>query len=782
MKKFTVVLLFIISFSAKGQVQETLTVDFQNEKFEIVISFLESHSSFTFFYKKDWVDTINISLKLSNASLIEVLNGIVQGTKLTFTIQEKNVYFVNDLKIIESPQILSTIKPSQSLETLEKGLIFKKEYLNGKGVINKTFEIGSRNKFIVGGNSTVAGYIRNYSNGNPVEGVFIYTSDMINATTSDASGFFSIKLKNGKNQLHFQLLGMKATSRNLVVFSDGRLDIQMEEDVISLQEVTISSDRDANVLQTRMGITRIDATATKNVPVVLGEKDIMKIATTISGVQTMGEGAAGYNVRGGKADQNLILIDGAPVYNANHFFGFFSVFNSDAIDNLELHKSSIPAKYGGRISSVFDLTTKKSNTEKFIGNGGISPVSSKFTAQIPIIKEKAGLLISARATYSNWVLKKINNPNFNENRVSFKDFVLRYDHDLSKKDQVTFTGYFSSDQFRLASDTLFSFSEFSYENMNGSIRWKHIFNDTWVLSNSVGFSNYGYSLDYDESPPNAFVQDFQLKEKTAKTELNFYPNDNYEIKMGVSASSYYINPGKKLPLGNESILSPKFVDEETGVEATAFVSNQMEITPEFSLYVGLRYSTFMRSGPGNVFQYLQDEPINNNTLVDTTFFKKGEIIKLYQGIEPRITSRYALNEESSIKASYNRNRQYLHTLSNTSSLSPTDVWRLSGSYLKPQIADQYSVGYYKNFTQKSIETSVELYYKSIQNLVDFKTGSEFLLNNTIETALLQGTGRSYGLELSLHKSGKLNGWVNYTYARTFIKLDGKFNEEIINGG
>ncbi|MDH5382445.1 MAG: TonB-dependent receptor, partial [Cyclobacteriaceae bacterium] len=782
MKQLTVLLLLFVSISALTQSKETISVNFQNEKFEKVIGNLESQTSYSFYYKNEWVDSLNITLKLDNVTLEEVLNGIIGGTKLTFITLNNQVYFVNDLKIIDSPQILNAILPSKSDESLEKGLIFKKEYITGSSLESKTFEIGSRNEFKPGRNSTVAGYIKDVQNGNPVEGVFIFTADMAKATTSDASGFYSINLNNGKNHLQFQLLGMKSTSRKLVVFSDGRLDVQMEEDVISLQEVTISSDRDANVLQTRMGITRIDATATKNVPVVLGEKDIMKIATTISGVQTMGEGAAGYNVRGGKADQNLILIDGAPVYNANHFFGFFSVFNSDAIDNLELHKSSIPAKYGGRLSSVFDLSTKKASKEKFIGNGGVSPVSSKFTAEIPVIKEKAGLLLSARSTYSNWVLKKIDNPSFSENRVNFNDFLFRYDHDLTEKDQITLTGYYSTDRFRLASDTLFSFSKFAYNNNNASLNWRHIFNEKWIANNSIRFSNYGYSLDYNESPRNAFTQDFQLNEKSAKSELNFYPNDSHEVMMGANVSNYLVNPGRKRPQGDESLISPKVLNPEEGWEAALFVSDQMELTPEFSLYVGLRYSAFGMVGPGKVNQYLPGEPINDNTLSKTINYNDGEIIKLYHGLEPRITTRYALNEESSIKAGYNRNRQYLHTLSNSASLSPTDVWRLSGYYLKPQIADQFSIGYYRNVTQKLIETSVELYYKNIQNLVDFKTGEEFLLNESVETSLLQGPGKSYGIELSLHKSGKLNGWINYTYARTFIKLDGEHLEEKINGG
>ena len=556
----------------------------------------------------------------------------------------------------------------------------------------------------------------------------------------------------------------------------------MEVDIIALQEVVIESERDANVMDVKVGVNKINIDETKTIPLALGERDIMKVATTMAGVQTVGEGASGYNVRGGKADQNLFLLNGAPVYNANHFFGFFSAFNADAIQDMEVYKGSIPAEFGGRLSSVFDIEEKSANKEKFTGSGGISPVTSRLTLEVPILKDQTSLLVGGRTTYSNWVLKQIDNANFSENEVSFYDIIAQFDHTIDEDNSLIASGYYSKDQFRLASDTLFSFSNFSYSNLNGSLRWKHRFNNNLEGVLSGVYSRYGYQILYDESPPNSFSQDFGINEVTLSADMNFYPTNNQKINFGASSKRYEVSPGDMNPLGVESNVASTAIDIERGLESALYVSDQIELTSNLTVYGGLRYSMFNSLGPQDVYTYAEGLPKNGASRTDTISYNSGEVIKTYHGPEVRVFGRYAFADNSSIKLSYNRTRQYIHTLSNTTSLSPTDTWRLSSDHLKPQIADQISVGYYMNFLNNQLEASVETYYKKMQNLVDFKVGASFLLNPTVETEILQGDGKSYGIEFSLKKSGKLNGWLNYSYSRSLMQLDGNSIEETVNQG
>ncbi|MEQ8239509.1 MAG: TonB-dependent receptor plug domain-containing protein, partial [Cyclobacteriaceae bacterium] len=529
-------------------------------------------------------------------------------------------------------------------------------------------------------------------------------------------------------------------------------------------------------------VNKIKIEEIKTVPIVLGESDILKIATTKAGVQTVGEGAAGFNVRGGKADQNLVLFNDAPVYNPSHFFGFFSVFNADAVSSMDLYKSGIPAKYGGRLSSIFSINSKEANKKEFHGQGGISPITSRLTLEIPLIEDKTSLLIGGRTTYSNWVLSRAKSASFRENKVSFFDVITRVDHEINDNNSLTFSSYISNDKFRLNSDTLFSFSDFGFHNINGAMAWNHRFGNNMDGKFSATYARYGYELTYDESLPNAFTQDFDTNETSIKGDLEYYIGETHKFSFGASMKHYQINPGSKKPLGGESIILPEIVPEDQGLESAIYFSDKYEYNEQLSLYGGIRYVMFNALGPATVYNYEPVLPKNGDTRTDSSTYSAGNIIKTYHGPEWRFSARYALDNASSLKLGLSRTRQYIHTLSNSASLSPTDTWRLSGPNLKPQVADQVSLGYYRNFSRGTIEVSVEGYYKKLQNLVDFKTGSTFLLNQNVEQVILQGPGKSYGLEFSVNKSGRLNGWINYAYARTYIKLDGDFAEERVNEG
>ena len=775
-----VLLLICVTFQHKvfGQSNPNLRVT-------DLIAELEKTHGVQFFYQLDWLDSLSISGDLQGDSLEDKLDHLFRGTSINYFQFDGNVILTNNVAIIDDPEITKSFQSKEKeVSIIEKGLVFSREYINqaeSTDLENYVFEIGNRNELVSGENSTIAGYVKNMEDGEGIEGALVYTQNPFIAASTDENGFYSLKLPNGKHTLFIQFVGMKTTTRNIVLFSNGRMDIEMEVDIIALQEVLVESDRDINVSNVQMGVRKIDIEESKNIPILLGEKDLMKVSTTEAGVQAVGEGASGFNVRGGKSDQNLIMLNKAPIYNSSHFFGFFSVFNSEAMESMEIFKSGIPAKYGGRLSSVFDIRSKSGSKTDFKGEGGISPITGRLTLEIPLIDEKTSLLVSGRTTYSNWILNKSKDAEFNGNKVSFYDVNGTLDHEIGEKDRLVLTGYFSKDKFKLASDTLFSFSDFEYTNSNATLDWIHQFNPNFDLNVSAILVKYQYDLSFTDSPPNSFNQDFTLEEKNIEVELNNFVGEKHTLNYGFGAKYYTINPGSKLPLGSESIIAAQVVPKEQGVESFIHISDQFEITDRISVYGGLRYSMFNALGPQTVFSY-EGSVVNSSTRADSTFYGSGEIINSYHGPEFRLSGRFSITDFSSLKISYNKTRQYVHVMSNSASLSPTDTWRLSNPHLLPQISDQLSVGFYRNMLNNKIETSVETYYKFLQNLKDFKVGSEFMLNQFIERDILQGPGKSYGIEFSVKKKGKLNGWVNYSYARSFIKLDGDAAEEIINGG
>lgn len=794
MKNLFLILFLIVPLYANAQQSSKFSGNFSNEPVEQILKKIEADLSLHFFYTTSWVDSLTFSGVFNETPINEALEIIFKETSIQYYQEKSDFYLTNKIRIIESPEIVSYIqassasnnqKPADSVET-KKGLLFTREYKNTEvdenDLENYVFEVGDRTSFRSGESSTVAGFIKNVETDEGLENALIYTPDGKKSTLSSSDGFYSISLPNGQNELYVQFRGMKLAKRKFVLFSDGRLNIKMEVDIIALNEVIVLASRGANIKDQTMGIEKLDIRDARVVPVVLGEKDILKVATTFAGIQTAGEGAAGFNVRGGKSDQNLFLLDGATVYNAAHFMGFFSVFNSDALDGLEVYKNGISPKYGGRLSSVFQITSKKASNEKFAAEGGVSLITSRLTVEVPIVSKKASLLVSGRTTYSDWILEEVKNSNFSENDVSFSDLIARYNHDFGEKDNLDLSVYLSQDDFRLNSDTLFSFSDFSNVNTIASANWSHQFNEKFDGSLLASFSKYGYDFKSTKSAANAFLQDFGIEEIGVKADFAHEYGVSHKLNFGAETKRYNINPGSRVPLGLESVIATNILDKEQGQETAFYFSDQYEINPSISISAGMRYSIYSSLGPGQSFTYRDESPKNSNSRIGVNSHAKGDVIKTYKGAEIRFSVRYLLGETSSIKASYGRTRQYIHALSNTSSVSPTDVWRLSNDHIKPQIADQFSIGYYRDFFDGTLETSIELYTKKHKDLLDFKTGSDFLLNNTIESIVLQGPGKSHGVELSLKKSGRFHGWLNYSYARTFIKLESQFLEENVNGG
>ncbi len=779
MKKILFFLLFIASNWISGQTQNTQDSVAVSE----VIHEIESNTSYHFYYHQHWIDSVFVpKIAQENQQLSDYLTQILKNTTLSFYIDKNQVFLLNNAIIITKPAILQLLDP-HATEFVEEEVTFLQENATVDNLENQLMKIGNRKRYQQGDDVTLAGYITEQGTGKPASGINIFIRNPLVGTSTNLEGFFSLTIPSGRHDLFIESVNMKNTRRRIMLYSDGRLDVSLASEVMELESVTINAERDENISSVSMGVAKINLENLKVMPAILGEKDIIKVSTTTAGVQFLGEGAAGINVRGGKADQNLFLLDGSTIYNANHFFGFFSIFNAASLSGMDLYKSAIPAEYGGRLSAIFDVQTKRPNAEKFSATGGISPVTSNLMLETPIVKGKTSVMLGGRATYSDYVLKQIKNSPLKNNQARFYDIFAKIQHQIDQKDDLSVTAYYSFDGFQLSSDTLLSYTNFEYTNQLLSFNWKHIFNEKLQTTLQAGLSNYTYEIGYDVLQSQAFHINYFVKERHVTAKVDYMPNEKLNYKFGTQFKYFQINPGVKAPTESSLVAGETIITEQSH-EIAPYFSVLYTPNDKFSIESGVRYSIFSAFGEGLVNAYDPNLPRSENSIISTTTYGKGEKIQTYHGAEIRLSSRYSLNQTSSLKASYNRTRQNIHLLSNSVSVGPTDMWRISNAHIKPQIGDQFSLGYYKN-TQgnKPFEASAELYYKKIQSLLDFKVGADLIFNRAVETDILQGNGKSYGLELSAKKSsGWFTGWLNYTYSRSFIQLDGNFAEEVINRG
>jgi hypothetical protein len=766
------------AFATRAQSPDRVTVAVQKAPLKQLIGTIEQSTSYRFFFVDSWIDTVKVSVSVTEQPVSEVLNLALTNTPIKFFILANHVILTRNVFILDKIDS-SLFKEFSDRKPSKWDYSFQRELTDISGdteKINTVKEIGTKQKTLPG-RVTLAGYVKEKRSGESITGALVYLQGSDKIITSDQFGFYSISLPPGAQTLIVKFVGMNDITQRVIVHSDGTLNFMMDEKVTLLREITVESDNDVNVSNLQMGTNKIDIRSMKNIPKVLGENDVFKIVLTLPGVKTVGEGAAGINVRGGNADQNLVLLNEATIYNTSHFLGFFSVFNADAIKSFELYKSGIPAQFGGRLSSVFELQMKDGNQKKFSGQGGIGPITSHLTFEVPLIKDRTSIMFGGRSTYSDWVLNQIPKSKLKNGSASFNDFFTRVSHTIDNNNSVYLSLYYSKDKYNLTFDSLFS-----YHNAVGSLQWRHVFNSDFHSIVSVTHSEYAYDIDYSKVKANAFDLGFNIRESNFKWELSYFKG-RHKIDYGVQGKLYQLNPGFVKRASAESIVTEQQVQQEKGLESAIHFADNLDITQNLSVYLGLRYSAFTALGPGTQYTYTQNSPRNGATVEDTTAYAANKPMQTYHGPEYRFALRYRLGEESSVKFSYNRTRQYIHMLSNTVSVSPTNTWKLSDSNIKPLVADQVSIGYYKDFHDKVFEFSVEGYYKWIKNIVDYKTGAALVLNRNIETDVIQGTGKAYGVEFLIRKkSGKFNGWVGYTYSRTLIRQSSKFPEERINGG
>ncbi|TFH39350.1 MAG: TonB-dependent receptor [Bacteroidia bacterium] len=773
LKIYLTALILSYCLVSEGQTRDIrISGNFTNLSFPEFAAALESGYSVRLFYNPEWVGDIVITRSFNDTPVKEALEQVLLPYGINFYIDPANFivltgrFRVKEADVTEATDPLYIYKPPDDSPQV---IITQDEF--------QIIEIGRPTDNMTG-SVTISGYIRNAETGEPVIGAVLIVDEIKTGSMTNQYGYYSLTLPKGSYHAEVSCLGMKSITRQLNLYATGTLDVDLKENLIQLGSVTVTSSGEYSFQRNMVGLEKLDIRTVKLIPSIMGEPDIIKTTLLLPGVQSVGEGSAGFHVRGGSADQNLVLLYDAPLFNTSHFFGFFSAVNSDVISDLSLYKGGIPARYGGRISSVMNIVAKDGNKKEFSGTGGISPVTAHLMIEGPIIKDRTSFIISGRSTYSNWILKLIDDPALRNSRISFWDTNIRLVHEINDKNDLEMSGYLSHDEFSFNNDTLYS-----YNNMLGSIKWRHIYNEKLFGVFSLNHSTYNYDISSESQEELSFGLSHNINYTDLKALFTYYPNYRHQVDFGVEYGRYAVLPGDLYPLSDSSLVVPLTIDKQNAFSPAIFISDEISLFTNLNIYAGIRFSTFFASGPSVKNVYHPDFPKSSSTVTDTLYFGKGEVEKSYLNPEIRLSVNYFPINNFSVKLNYNSTVQYIHQISNTASISPTDIWVLSDMHIKPQKGDQLSAGIYSNFLNNSLELSIEGYYKKIRNMIDFKGGSKLLLNQHIEADIVDLEGDAKGIEFMIRRTkGRMNGWISYTYSSIMVRSVTSFSEEEVNSG
>lgn len=616
---------------------------------------------------------------------------------------------------------------------------------------------------------TINGYVKDASNGEALIGATVYVKEISNGVITNVYGFYSITLDPGDYTVNYSYIGYRTVSQNVALTANQEINIDLVIESEELDEVVITGEREqANVENMEMSTNKLDIRTILKVPTFLGEADVFRSILLLPGVSTVGEGASGFNVRGGSVGQNLVLLDEAPVYNSSHLFGFFSVFNPDAVKDTKLYKGAVPSRYGGRLASLLDVRMKEGNSKEFEANGGIGSLFSRLAIEAPIIKDKSSFIVAARRSYIDILARPFVPLLQDGGALNFYDLTLKSNYTFNRKNKLYASGYFGRDVF------LFDANQgFSWGNTTGTLRWNHLFNERLFSNVTFVYSNYDYKLQFGEDDRDSFKWDSSISNFILKPQFTYFINSNNELDFGGEAIYYSFEPANAIGVSNGDAIDVS-LDKKYNLETAVYIGNRQTISDILSVEYGLRFSHFQSYGPGKSYQYNDTIPGLRKTPIGFEEFEKGESIVEYNNWEPRASFRIQSSPTSSVKGSYNRMSQYLHLISNTTASNPLDVWAPSSKMIKPEIGEQFTLGYFKDLgADRTYEISVEGYYRATKNQIDYIDGAELLINEFLEGELLSGEGRAYGIETYFQKKkGRLSGWVSYTLGRTELQVEG----------
>ncbi len=604
--------------------------------------------------------------------------------------------------------------------------------------------------------ATLSGFVYDANTGETMIGTNIFVKEINKGTTSNEYGFYSLTIPKGKYTVEFSFVGYEKKLLKIDLIKSKKINVNIARSAYNLKEIVVSDKKnDENIVSTQMGTNKIVPKEIEKVPVLFGEKDILKTIQLLPGISSAGEGNSGFIVRGGSADQNLIILDEAPVYNASHLLGFFSVFNSEAIKNVKIIKGISEPEYGGRLSSVLDISMKDGSNKMYSAYGGIGLISSRLTLEGPIVKDKGSFIISGRRTYADLFFPLFGEERLKNSTLYFYDLNGKLSYNIGEDDRIFLSAYNGRDIFNFDNDF-----GFDWGNTTATLRWNHIFSNKLFLNSTLIYSDYNYDINFEDVNQSTTVSS-GIRDINFKQDFQYYYNSNHTLKFGLNGIYHTFHPGEISVTGNTNLNSKK-IDDNYVMEGNLYLGHKWKINELLKLDYGFRFSSFNLVGEGKAYSF-DDE----GNLTETKIFNSGEIIKSYNNFEPRVAVNYLLDETSSVKLGYARNTQNIHLLSTATTSTPLDIWQPSTSIIQPEISDLVSVGYFRNFNNNTFETSLEVYYKDMRNLIEYKNGADIFLNEFIESQLVFGKGYSYGLELYLEKKiGKFTGWLSYTLSNT----------------
>ena len=728
-----------------------ITANYNQASLTDVIKGIEQSAKIKFYFQTDKIPNKKYTFNFDKTKLGTVLDQLTEGTALSY------IYYRNFSVILIPRMMEGELYSANYYRALEQSLTSDEEKTSVRQI-----NVGDISQLRASGVATVSGQILDEQSKEPIIGATVFFKDLKSGTSTDADGRFTSQLPTGKHELLIQYVGYDDLLKPLMVYSDGSINIDMRKSAIDLDEVVVRAEAaDANISTGQIGVDRLDVKTIKKIPAFMGEADVVKSLLLNPGVSTIGEGSTGFNVRGGEVDQNLMLQDEGFLFNASHALGFFSTFNADLINGVDLYKGNIPAQYGGRLASVLDVEMRDGDFDKFRMKGGLGPVSGRLSLEGPLAKGKTSFLIGARSSYSDWVLKRINVLEVKNSSAFFYDINARLTHRFNDKNSFVLSAYASQDDFVFNQEF-----GFNYATQMAQAEYRKIFNDKFFSKTSVTYSSY-LSTQTDLDSLDAATLDSEVNYIKAKELLSYTSEKGIKFEGGFEGILYMVEPGKSKPFGNASTIIPKTLESESALEVAGFANIEYPITSAFLVSVGLRYTIYQQRGPKTVFQYAEGAPITVENIIGTKEYGSGDVISSDNSIEPRVSMRYRLTESFSIKAGYSRTSQFINQIFNSDSPTPTSQFQLSNEHIKPFRSHNVSLGFFRNFQNNNWETSIEGYARQIDQLFDYKDFAKLAVNEHIETELLTGEGRAYGAELSIKKKkGSVNGWLSYTLSKT----------------
>lgn len=758
-KKIKIWLYILLTFCGQASAQQ-ITVE--NRPLTKVLQQMQQQTKYRFYWIASELKGINVSMDTNTKDIHQLMAILLKGTDLKYTVHNDHmVFLLKDKTLMEVPPLFAQEKGSTIVGNQE--LLFSGRQKATSG--NKIYAVGKPNNQNHPGMLELTGVITSFKTGEPVAGVNMVVKEPTwSAAVSDANGRYVLKVPQGEVDIEMTGIGIIDTHRRLMIYENGTLDIELEDKMQTLEEVTVTANKVENVKGVQMGVQALAVEDLKTIPTAFGELDVIKVVQALPGVKTMGEASSGLNVRGGSTDQNLIQWNEGTIYNPTHLFGFFSAFNGSIVQDMELYKGSIPAKYGGRISSVLDINSRRGNKEKYQGEISLGLLTSSLALEGPIKKDKTSLLLAGRTTYSDWLLNLLpEKSRYKNGKAGFYDLNLLLSHQFSQKDNLYISGYYSHDRFNFLEN-----EKYEYANANASLQWAHLFNDNFRMTTTAGYDHYDYATKSWQDEHNAYKMGYDINQYYLKMDFNHSQLEKHRIDWGLNAIMYDINPGKVQPHGSASLYIPKTLQKEKALEAALYLNEEWEITPQLTASIGARYSLFNAFGK-RTFNTYKDGELPSILNITGTESRNGNL-KTYHAPEFRLGLRYAFTDNFSVKAGFNTMQQYIHKVSNTMTMSPTDTWKLSDMFIEPQKGIQYSLGFYKNLMDDQLEASIEGYYKTMDNYLDYRSGAHLLMNDHLETEVLPTEGRAYGVEFMLKRpKGKFNGWFSYTYSKTELR-------------